>query len=685
MTKRGIGLSAEGIALRSKVIPFLSGSAHYWRLEPSKWRLVLENFKDLGFTILQTYVPWSVHETTPGNFDFGEMDEKKNLGAFLDLCEEVGLYVFIRPGPHINAEITHYGYPVRLFENPENLAMSATGQPAWMAPPPRAFPIISYASEQFYSELALFFDAVAKTAVPRCYPDGPIIGIQSDNEMSFLFRTGTYDMDYSHWAKEMYTAWLKEKYGDLETVSRTYGQNIASFSAIPMPTRFGATRQGDLPYYIDWAQFKEELLARPLSRIWDMLADRGFEGLLCFHNYPTNPGHTPFNISRSEKDLDIVGVDFYNKATQYAEMRKKLLHLCGTSRFPVSPEFASGCFPAWAPIDLADQRFTTFLALACGLKGINFYMIVERERWYGSPILANGELRDEYADFYRRLSNFIAESDLFSMTRKVDAVLLRGRIYDRLEKAADLFSPVPYLGTEQLLTAAHRCHEGKFDFDYMVQIDHETVFDAWYDELSSAKIPFTVSDTDIDQHLLGKYKVAFVPSFEFMDREAQQKLHKFSQNGGTLVMGPSLPTFDETMSEFSTLDNYAGLPIAKLDCVPDTVAFNVGAGRIVMVNGLPDKNDKVRARMAGEIFRFVNLEPIHPASGVCETTVFITQEGRKLIFLINPTNELRRPRIPVSLGEMFRDYLTAEEFYGADYISVEMDPYSVRPLEVKPC
>ena len=127
MTDRGIRLTRQGIHLSDRVLPFLSGSCHYWRLERSKWPLILGNFADLGFPILQTYVPWSVHETAPGQFDFGDFSPNKDLAAFLDLCAETGLYVFLRPGPHINAEITYFGYPKRLFENPENLSVSSTG------------------------------------------------------------------------------------------------------------------------------------------------------------------------------------------------------------------------------------------------------------------------------------------------------------------------------------------------------------------------------------------------------------------------------------------------------------------------------------------------------------------------------------------------------------------------------
>ena len=67
----------------------------------------------LGLTFVESYVPWGVHETAEGRFDFGEDDPRKDLGAFLDLAKELGLYVFLRPGPHVNAELPYFGLPRR--------------------------------------------------------------------------------------------------------------------------------------------------------------------------------------------------------------------------------------------------------------------------------------------------------------------------------------------------------------------------------------------------------------------------------------------------------------------------------------------------------------------------------------------------------------------------------------------
>lgn len=685
MVEREITLSKKGLTVGKQTIPFVSGSCHYWRIDRSKWSLILGNFADLGFPVLQTYVPWCVHETSPGQFDFGEFSPNKNLPAFLELCKENELFVLLRPGPHINAEITYFGYPKRLFENPENLSVSATGGQVLLPALPRTFPAISYASEHFFKELAIYYDAFAKIALPYCYPNGPVVGIQADNEMSFFFRTAAFDHDYSHWAYDMYIRWLKEKYDGLDEVRRIYRMDIASFADLKMPTSFRAKDAEDLIFYIDWCEFKEELLHRPLNRMLDMLKERGFDRLLTFHNYPLNLLHTPFNISRGEKIFDFVGVDYYNKKTDFKLLRKRFLALAGTSRFPVSPEFSSGCYQAWVPIDLSDQKFTTLLAIAYGLRGFNFYMIVERERWYGSPIKQNGEYRVQYAEFYKSLNHFFTESNVLSMDRETSVILLRVRDYDRLEKAADLLSPLPPLATEGFLGAKERCYEDKFGFDYAVQIEHAQLFDTWYEGLCRAQISFAVSDSDIDPNLLAKHDVIILPSFDFMSRRLQLLLQNLVESGKTIIMGPTIPTQDETMVEYSTLDQYVSRPVHKLDCMPDTLTFNAGSGRIVLMNGTFTQEDEQTDRLIQEVCNHIHIRPFFPTTPPCQTSMFTSPEGKRIVFLINPSNSSKRPRVKTEGSIKFRDFMTNEEFFGGQFIMVDMDPYSIRPLEVLPC
>src|SRR5438309_326414 len=105
---RPVGLAPSGLAVGGDIVPLYAGSVHYWRLERAAWRPALEATRAMGARLIDTYVPWGVHETAPGEADFGAGDARLDVAAFLRLVHELSLYAIVRPGPHINAELTFF-------------------------------------------------------------------------------------------------------------------------------------------------------------------------------------------------------------------------------------------------------------------------------------------------------------------------------------------------------------------------------------------------------------------------------------------------------------------------------------------------------------------------------------------------------------------------------------------------
>src|SRR5262245_35439207 len=72
------GRHPEGVSdLRSgdagpEVLPLWAGAMHYWRHAPEHWAPCLDAMRAMGLRVVDTYVPWGVHETAHGTFDFGE-------------------------------------------------------------------------------------------------------------------------------------------------------------------------------------------------------------------------------------------------------------------------------------------------------------------------------------------------------------------------------------------------------------------------------------------------------------------------------------------------------------------------------------------------------------------------------------------------------------------------------------
>lgn len=146
--------------LDGKPFRILSGSIHYFRVDPEDWRHSLYNLKAMGFNTVETYVPWNLHEPRPGEFDFSG---KLSLARFLDEASELGLWAIVRPSPFICAEWEWGGFPAWLLKD--------------RAMRPRS------RDPRFIERVASYYDALMPILVDRQITrGGNIIMMQVENE-----------------------------------------------------------------------------------------------------------------------------------------------------------------------------------------------------------------------------------------------------------------------------------------------------------------------------------------------------------------------------------------------------------------------------------------------------------------------------------------------------------------------
>lgn len=107
---------ASNFYLDGKPFMIRSGSIHYFRCVPEYWRDRLMKLRAAGFNTVETYTSWNLHERREGEFDF---DGILDLGKFLDIAAELGLYAIVRPGPYICAECDFGGLPSWLLNYPD--------------------------------------------------------------------------------------------------------------------------------------------------------------------------------------------------------------------------------------------------------------------------------------------------------------------------------------------------------------------------------------------------------------------------------------------------------------------------------------------------------------------------------------------------------------------------------------
>ncbi len=445
---RGVALTREGLVIGGQPVPLLAASVHYWRLDPKQWRDCLLACRRMGFPIIDTYVPWSVHEVSPGVLELGHADPQRDLGAFLDLVKELGLYAIVRPGPHINAELTCFGIPDRVIWDQACQARGPRGKPVVLPMVPLAFPVPSYASKTFIDETRRYFMALSGVLTPRLYPDGPIVMVQVDNEGAMYFRDGPYDQDYHPDAVALYRDFLRAKYKTPDALRDAYGGTPElRFGEVDPPTSFDAKTHAELARHIDWTEFHEVLLAHAMTAFGEALTDAGITGIPRSHNFPPGQQATPLNAARLGSSIDLVGYDYYNKAGPATRsiLARRTSELAVRSSALEVPSFGcelgAGFPPFFPPLEERDSIFTVLTALAYGLKAFNLYMAVERDRWIGAPIDSAGRPRP-FAVFWTKLTKALADLNFFALERHTPVRILTPRNERRLARAMHAFGPV---------------------------------------------------------------------------------------------------------------------------------------------------------------------------------------------------------------------------------------------------
>ena len=90
-----------------------AGDWHYWRLPvPELWEDILQKIKAAGCNAFTFYGHWGFHAPQPNTLDFST--GAHNITRLFELAHSIGLYVFVRPGPYINAEASAGGFPLWL-------------------------------------------------------------------------------------------------------------------------------------------------------------------------------------------------------------------------------------------------------------------------------------------------------------------------------------------------------------------------------------------------------------------------------------------------------------------------------------------------------------------------------------------------------------------------------------------
>jgi beta-galactosidase len=465
----------------------------------------------------------------------------------------------------INAELTDFGFPEWVLLDPAVQARTSVGSlhldAAWGFHPPHQFPVPSYASEAFYTYIEQWFTAICPIIVRHLAPHGNIVAVQSDNETCYLFHDRAYATDYSEDSLALYRTFLQERYTTIETLNAAYHTAYQCFEEVAPPHECQVRTRDDMAWHVDWVTYKEYQIRWCVARIARMLRSHGIQNVPIFHDVAFQ-FRTPLDITRmeAEPDIDWVGMNLYRNKEGHRGATQSIRYLAGSTRLPFVPELGCGI---WSHHPLTptpdEQEFITLLALMYGMKAFNLYMLVERERWQGSPITRHGTFRPEYADFYRRLLAFAQSYQLWSLQRTPHVLVLLN--YD-MGRYAALASSLHFAHAD-LYGLPRALFQLDLDLDLQWDVDRESDdrrYDNWLGtvirHLENSHLDYNLSDTHVDLNTLNRYPFVIVPTVDFMDAEDQRRLLAYVEQGGQLIIGPGIPALDPALHPCEVIKKY---------------------------------------------------------------------------------------------------------------------------------
>lgn len=655
-----VRLQGGALRLGEESLPLYSGAFHYFRHDRQVWQRALEALAALGLPMVESYVPWNVHELSEGVYDFGQHDPRKDLAAFIELAGSLGLRVFLRPGPHINAELTYFGIPHRVLFDETCQARSPGGHPVVFIAPPAMFPVPSHASERYLEQVGRWYRAVGEVIAPHVWPKGPVALLQVDNEAAFFFRDGPYDQDYHPDALEGFRRFVRTRHRSLQAAGQAHGQQYARWSEVTPPTRCDARTAAQLPLHLDWMAFQEELISSALRRMRESMATAGMQGVPVVHNLPMGEGGTPAGLAAVARAADVAGLDYYHSRAQLRLVKQRTLKLAGSTPLPYAPELGVGAPPFFAPRSHEDAFQAALCACAYGLRGFNLYMLMDRDRWYGAPLDARGRPRPTAGD-WRRLMEALRRHRFHTLQRRAQVVLMIPREYVHLSRATHLLGAIsPSLLDLRSGRPNDACRHDDFGWREPVQLRWWRVLTQVAAALDAAGIPYVYAESEADLRHLADARVLITPTYEMVSHARWKTLERFAHAGGHVVYGPLHPQVDTRMTH-QTLPPPANSRNVRMQTRADAT------------------------RVVEDLLQDVGLQrpfPTRPA-GV-DSCVHEDASGPRLLFLVQPARQSVEAEVTLPFPLALVDVLNGTRYEGRDTLRIPLEGRSCRMFAIEP-
>jgi beta-galactosidase len=650
-------LIRNSLILKGEKILLFSGEIHFWRIDPEHWGKCLNQLKLMGINIVSTYLSWGRHSISPEENDLaGKINPRLNLPAFLNLCVEMGLWVILKPGPWICAEEKNGGYPDWLVEDKEICVKDKKGILVQGYIPEFSSYIPSYLHPKYLEYVKKWLDDVDKCIKNFCYPRGPIIFIQLDNEPSMTFHDKMFESDYNPINIRdfgIYQKWLKKKYKSVRLLNIFHNTSYNSFIGIEPPVGLNISGLYELRVYTDWVEFKEWLIARHIEILREIHLQNGIRSVIFTVNFNE---HTPMAVPNNWNKLEqaaggIGGYDYYAvpplNYKNFIDFIKAINYSLAVLKIPWAPEMMCGI---WKFGDnevtyknenlLATQMNNMYLlGLAYGLKGMNFYMFVNRENWKYAPVDERGQSTQMF-DIPKKVIDFVKSvKDFHSLQKNQKVAIMYYRPY-AWEAYITLGKKIK--GDNLYLGRSYHLFESLYT--NLVNLNYDpAIFD-----------PFANTETDVS-----KYKLIFVPSSIYMDVNTQKFLKRYVEKGGAAVFFSELPNLDLDFWPCSYLKEYERYAKPKICHKLSLKEILIGKGMIIRIENDYLSNDGVNEDeslidVLDSFLKYFNLRPEVETNDRHVLTVVQRNNFEKILFVTNMDSKSKEVRLKLQKIETGR-------------------------------
>lgn len=478
-------------------IPLISGEVHYWRIDPNSWRAALERVREMGIQTVATYSCWDFHEIAPGQYDFtGATDPRRNLVGYLQLLTEMDFWIIFRPGPYIYSEWKNGGVTDEAVKHHR-------------------------LSPEFWELAQPYMEAVFEVTKPFLATNGgKIILWQDDNEIDPWPHLYTEVLGLGR-KTGYFHDFLREKYNDdlsaLNEAWRTHYSDFDQARAVSEMWREDPVLMGR---YNDFRAFLHWYVNRVAATGVEAYCRLGVDVPIILNTYS---GVGTQRWADLEGIGDLVGADIYPsreylyRAGEQRHILEAMRYASTFSKVPYVAEFEAGIWHDWlgdvGTLNGNHYRLICLTALQGGAAGWNWYMLVNRDNWYQSPINEWGRIRPDL---------FNAFTQITTLFEKLDPTTL-----ERITETAVTFDPLQRSTArpgQDLLTSFH---DADIDYDFF----------------------------DVNGRMTDK-KILFYAGGNWLSEKGQQNLVDYVEQGGHLVCIGAYPGHDEHL-----------LPLNKLDIV----------------------------------------------------------------------------------------------------------------------